>query len=133
MVLTLASALIIGLLGTAHLVLTYSGPRLLPRERALRSSMEAVSPVISSHTTIWRCWIGFNASHSMGAMLFGLTYGYLALEPTRLLQSSAFLQVVGACTLAGYVVLAKRYWFNTPLLGATAALLLFVADVWRVR
>src|SRR5438046_6957052 len=28
---------------------------------------------------MWRAWVGFNASHSMGAMLFGLVFAFLAL------------------------------------------------------
>jgi hypothetical protein len=27
---------------------------------------------------MWKAWVGFNASHSYGAILFGLVYGYLA-------------------------------------------------------
>ena len=33
----------------------------------------------TKETTMWRCWVGFNASHSMGLILFGLAFGYLAL------------------------------------------------------
>jgi hypothetical protein len=125
----LLAAGIVGLLGTSHLILTFVGPKLLPRDRGLRAAMDAVAPVITSQTTIWRCWIGFNASHSLGAMLFGLVYGYLAVEPTRLLFSSYVLQVVGAATLLSYVVLARRYWFITPFVGTTLALLLFVGGL----
>ena len=34
--------------------------------------MGEISPVITKETTVWRCWVGFNASHSMGLMLYGL-------------------------------------------------------------
>jgi hypothetical protein len=125
----LLSAIIVGLLGTGHLVLTYVGPKLLPRDRALQPAMDAVAPVITAQTTIWRCWIGFNASHSLGAILFGLVFGYLALEPSRLFYSSGYLQAVGAVVLLSYVVLARRYWFLTPLAGLSLALLLYVGGL----
>lgn len=122
-------ALIPAFLGMAHLVLTYSGPKLLPRDRSLRAAMENTSPVISRQTTYWRAWIGFNASHSIGLMLFGLIYGYLALVHPDWLFASTFLQLVGVAALAAYVVLGKLYFFITPLVGITVSLLCFVAGI----
>jgi hypothetical protein len=66
------SASIIFTLGTAHLAYTFWGTNLTPRDPALQITMSQVSPVITKQTTIWRCWVGFNASHSMGLILFGL-------------------------------------------------------------
>jgi hypothetical protein len=128
-ILVAASAVVIGSLGFAHLVLTYWGPKLLPRDRSLKGSMESTHLVITRQTTLWRAWIGFNVSHSMGALLFGLLYGYLALAQGDLLFESFFLQAIGLATLAAYVVLAKLYWFITPLLGASVALACFLAGV----
>jgi hypothetical protein len=128
-----AGVSIIGLLGFAHLLLTFFGPRLLPRDRTLVDAMRKTFPVLTTQTTIWKAWIGFNASHSMGAILFGLVYGYLALAPGALLFQSPFLQVVGFCMLAGFVVLAKLYWFATPLIGSSLALLLYVTGLAMAR
>src|SRR5262249_49978574 len=75
----LASAAIIATLGSIHLWLTFVGPKLRPRDPELESRLKAVSPVITSQTTMWKAWIGFNASHSFGMLLFGAIYGYLAL------------------------------------------------------
>lgn len=128
-VLMALSAAILGLLGMAHLVLTFRGPKLLPRDRSLREAMERVSPVITTQTTIWRCWMGFNASHSLGAMLFGLVYGYLALVHGEVLFGSTFLLVVGLAMVGGFVLLARLYWFVTPLAGASLSLLFYLASV----
>jgi hypothetical protein len=128
-ILMAVSAAIIGLLGLAHLYLTFSGPQLLPRDRSLKDAMGQVSPVLTTHTTIWKMWIGFNASHSMGAILFGLSYGYLALAHGDLLFQSVFLQVLGLAMLAGFVVLAKVYWFSAPLVGCTLSLILYLISV----
>jgi hypothetical protein len=123
------SAIIPGLLGLGHLLLTYFGPKLLPRDLSLRDAMEQVSPVITTQTTIWRAWLGFNVSHSMGLLLFGLFYGYLALAHSDLLFQSVFLQLVGGCILVGYVVLAKLYWFSSPLIGTSLALIFYLVGV----
>lgn len=124
-----ASAAIVGLLGLGHLILTFRGPKLLPRDPSLQVAMEQVAPVITKQTTIWKMWMGFNASHSMGVLLFGLVYGYMALVHGDLLFGSTFLLVVGLAMLSGFVVLARLYWFITPLAGACLSLILYVTSI----
>jgi hypothetical protein len=122
-------AAIIFALGVVHLVYTFRGPKLTPRDPALRAGMERVSPVITRQTTMWRAWVGFNASHSMGAILFGLIYGFLAIAHARLLLQSAFLLLVGLAMLGGLLALGKVYWFKVPFTGIAIALACFVAGI----
>src|SRR6187431_1655910 len=112
-----ASAGIILLLGVIHLVYTFYGRKLAPRDPALQAAMREVSPVLTRETTMWKTWVGFNASHSMGAILFGLIYGYLALMEPMLLFHSAFLLAVGLAMLGSLSVLGKLYWFSIPFRG----------------
>lgn len=127
--LMVVSAVIIALLGTGHLLLTLRGPKLLPRDRELRAAMENTHPVITTQTTMWRAWYGFNISHSMGAIMFGFFYGYLALVYPEVLFGSWPLLGFGLITLLAYLVLAKRYWFITPLMGISLALACYVLSV----
>jgi hypothetical protein len=115
------SAAISMLLGLIHLLYTFSGTKLLPRDRDLKARMEEVSPVISRETTMWKAWIGFNASHSYGAILFGAVYGYLSLVHSAFLFNSMFLLSLGLVLLGGYVFLGKRYWFSVPFRGIVLA------------
>jgi hypothetical protein len=119
------SAAILLLLGLLHLLYTFYGPKLLPRDRALQARMQEVSPVISRETTMWKTWIGFNASHSYGLILFGAVFGYLALAHGDFLFQSVFLLSLGLMTLLGYVFLAKRYFFSIPLMGVLLATILY--------
>ena len=132
-VLMLISAGIFLLLGTLHLVYTFHGPKFLPRDRELQARMAEVSPVITAETTMWRCWIGFNASHSLGAMLFGLVYGYLALAHPALLFGSPFLLVVGLAMLGAFFLLGKAYWFSIPFAGIALSLACFIGSVVVAR
>lgn len=109
-----ASAAIILLLGLLHLVFTFHGNKLSPRDDRLLERMQAVSPRISRETSMWQAWIGFNASHSYGALLFGSVYGYLALLHGGMLGQSLFLLLLGQLLLLGYLWLAWRYWFSVP-------------------
>jgi len=125
----ITSAGIIALLGLVHLVLTFWGPEHLPRDRSLVDAMANVAPEITSKTTIWKMWMGFNASHSLGLILFGLTYGYLALVHGELLFQSFFLQGMGLAVLAGYVVLARLYWFMPVVAGVSLSLILYLSSI----
>ncbi len=116
-------------LGVAHLVYTFWGPKLTPRDPTLQISMSQISPVISKQTTMWRAWVGFNVSHSMGAILFGLVFGFLALAHDQLLFRSPFLLVVGLAMLGGYAVLGKVYWFSAPFTGICISLACYVASI----
>jgi hypothetical protein len=128
-ILMVLSASIMFMLGAAHLAYTFWGPKLTPRDPALRISMSQISPVITKETTMWRCWVGFNASHSMGLILFGLVFGFLALAHGQLLFRSPFLVVVGLAMLAGYILLCKIYFFSVPLAGVSISLACYVASI----
>jgi hypothetical protein len=58
-----ASAAVILFLGFLHLLYTFRGPKVQPRDPDLTARMMTVSPVISPETTMWRLWVGFNATH----------------------------------------------------------------------
>src|ERR1700723_2684860 len=116
-------------LGVIHLVYTFWGPTLTPREPALQVSMSQISPVITKETTMWRCWVGFNASHSMGLILFGLVFGFLAIAHGKILFQSPFLLVVGLAMLGGMVVLCRLYFFTVPLIGVSISLACYVASI----
>jgi hypothetical protein len=121
-----AAAAIVLTLGALHLLYTFYGHKLHPRDDALKQRMQEVSPVITRETTMWRTWIGFNASHSFGAILFGWVWGYLALAHPRFFFESPFLLLTGLVLLAGYVVLARLYWFSIPFRGIVAATVLYL-------
>jgi hypothetical protein len=123
--LLIGSAAIPLLLGLLHLLYTFHGPKLLPRDTELQARMSAVSPVITRQTTMWKAWVGFNASHSFGAILFGLVYGYLALLHPAFLFDSAFLLIVGLAVLGGYAFLGARYWFSVPFRAILLSLVLY--------
>jgi hypothetical protein len=128
-ILMVLSASIVLMLGVMHLFYTFSGPSLTPSDPALKISMSQISPVMTKETTMWRCWMGFNASHSMGLILFGLVFGYLALAHGQLLFQSEFLLVVGLAMLCGLVVLCKVYFFSAPLTGISISLACYAVSI----
>ena len=122
-----ASATVILLLGLIHLLYTFRGRKLHPRDAELEARLREVSPVITRETTMWKAWVGFNASHSFGAILFGLVYAYLSLVHGSFLFGSPFLLSVGFILLLGYAFLGLRYWFSVPFRGIVLATILYAA------
>jgi hypothetical protein len=120
-----ASAAIVLLLGLVHLLYTLRGTKLFPRDRELRARMQAVSPAITRQTTMWKAWVGFNASHSVGLIVFGAVYADLALAHDEVLFGSPFLLVLGLLVLLGYALLARAYFFRTPLRAMMLATVLY--------
>ena len=126
-ILILAGASIIGLLGSVHLVYTFLTGKFLPRDRALVDAMKATSPVLTRQTTMWKAWIGFNASHSLGAILFGALYFLLAARHMELLARAPELLTVGLAALLAYLWLAHAYWFRVPFTGIAISAACFIA------
>jgi hypothetical protein len=127
--LIVASAAIVLLLGVIHLLYTFRGRKLHPRDSDLYTRMNEVSLVLTRKTTMWKAWVGFNASHSYGAIFFGLVYGYLALAHSEFLFQSRYLMLLGLLLLVGYAVLGKLYWFSAPLRGILLSAVLYVAGL----
>jgi hypothetical protein len=97
--LMLGSAAVIFTAGVLHLVYTFSGSRLQPRDAEFHARRQEVSPVITRRTTMWKVWVGLNASHSFGLILFAAVYAYLALRHAPFLFASIFLLALGVLAL----------------------------------
>jgi len=113
-------------LGALHLWYTFRGNKLHPRDPELRARLEQAPLVLTRQTTMWKAWVGFNASHSYGALLFGAVYGYLALVHGDFLFQSRFLLSLGLLALLAYAFLGKRYWFSVPFRGILLATAFYV-------
>ena len=124
-----AGAGIIASLGALHVCLTFVGEALHPRDPMLREAMGRVPVRLSARTTVWRAWIGFNASHGLGAMLFGALFLHLALSRPGMLRDSVFFAVLGAGYLVVMIALTWRCWFRTPFLGLLSAAVLHAAGM----
>jgi hypothetical protein len=121
------SAIVIVFLGVVHVYYTVATNKFEPRDTDLKGRLEAVSPVLSRHMTMWKAWIGFNLSHSLGLLFFGAVYGYLAIFRFSVLQHSTLLLVIGALVLSVYAILSKLYWFSGSFRGIALALVFYLA------
>jgi hypothetical protein len=128
-ILLCASAAIILFLGGVHLVYTAFTHKLDPTEGQVETAMRRTPMRISAQTTMRDAWIGFNFSHSLGLILFGLVFGYLVICRWEVLHRSYFLTILGLLVLLAYVVLARVFWFRIPFIGVSCAMLLCAAGL----
>jgi ABC-type methionine transport system permease subunit len=123
-------------LGLTHVVLTLmdivSRPRhFAPRDRDLIAGMKASTLALTKATTMWNAWLGFNLSHGLGVLLFGLGGLYVsALHFDRFAADMRAVLYAMPVTALLYYLMSVRYWFRVPTIGTAAgAVLLTVGAV----
>lgn len=132
-VLIIAGAAILGILGLIHLIYGLATNKFDAYDPKLTTAMQQSSPVITRQTTMWKAWMGFNHSHSLGVLWIPLIYIPLALNYLEVLQQSLWLSLLPVVMAAAYVVLAKKYWFNIPLIGSLMAFACFLAAFYGLQ
>ena len=115
------------ILGTIHLLYTFFTNKFSSRNKTLNEEMKTSFPILTKEITMWKAWIGFNASHSSGAMYIGLINFILAFSYFEIIKNPIFLSV-NILTVLFYLWLAKKYWFSTPLKGILISSCCFIAS-----
>ena len=100
--------------------------RLVPADPSVAQAMANSALRLSGGgTDMWRAWIGFNFSHSLGVLLVGA----LGIWAGCRLKTLPITEISLALTLIGcaYEVLALLYWFWIPAVGIAVGTGCFVA------
>jgi hypothetical protein len=115
------AGLIYLLLGTLHAVYTLmdirSPRRIVPDDPAVITAMQGSKIRLTrGESTVWQGWVGFNLSHSLGALIFAAAC-FTAAGSLRVLAYSpwALFALAGVSSL--YLLLAVQYWFRIPIIG----------------
>jgi hypothetical protein len=117
-------------LGGMHAVYTWLDLRnpqwLVPADPSVARAMANSSLRLSGgRTDMWRAWVGFNFSHSMGVFLLG-ALGVWAGCRTKI-PSVAVLMPWLALIGCLYEILALLYWFRFPAIGVAIGTSCFAA------
>ena len=107
---------VFGILGTMHAVYTFldlrNPQRLVPVDPSVARAMANSALRLSGgRTDMWRAWVGFNFSHSLGLLIVA-ALAFWAGSRTNTLP----VGIVPSLTVIGcvYLVLALLYWFRAP-------------------
>jgi hypothetical protein len=131
-ILLATAGIIILLMGIGHFVLTVRDIRkptsFTPVDDSIRVAMRGAPLRFSRRLELWDAWLGFNLSHSMGPIIFGIALLYGALHVAAF-RESAFLQSAAVLIPAVYLAIAIRFWFRGPVLGISIVLLCVLGAV----
>jgi len=125
-ILLIIGAAIFGVLGTLHLYYTFFTNMFMTRDRKVAESMKATSPLLTNRTSMWATWIGFNGSHSLGAIFIAIFYVLLATTHMEVIRETRIFILLAVLIGISYLVLAIKYWFRIPLIGILIATICFV-------
>jgi hypothetical protein len=131
--LVILGASIFAALGIAHGWLTLRDlkhPRAFtPTDKTVRVAMENSRLALNPGANLWKAWMGFNLSHSLGVVVFGAgllaisIWHYDAFAHSRILQSATVL------IAASYFLMAINFWFWAPALGTGISLACFLLSI----
>ena len=119
--------LALGGLHAIYTLLDLHDPRfLVPDDPSVAQAMaKSFLRLSQGRTDMWRGWIGFNFSHSLGVLLVG-ALGVWAGSQAKTLPINV---IMPALTLIGcvYLVLCLLYWFRDPAIGVAIGTACFAA------
>src|SRR4051812_41889359 len=98
------------LLGAIHIIYTLidiKTPRkLVPFDDNVRILMQKSTPKLTRQTTMWRAWVGFNISHGIGVLFFGLIYFIIAVLDFSILVRITPLLYLATMIALCYLILS---------------------------
>jgi len=119
-------SLIVATLGFIHLYFIFFSDKFSPRNENLVDEMKVSFPVLTDAMSMWKGWVSFNATHSSGAIFFGVLNFYLAFHYFEILVADHFFFLFSIVCVGFYIWLAKKYWFKTIFLYVLMAFSCFV-------
>jgi hypothetical protein len=116
---------IYGLLGALHAVYTLldirDPRRIVPDDPLVMAAMQTAKIRLTrGESTVWEGWVGFNLSHSLGALMLSSAC-FIVAACLRRFAFSPWVLLVLAAVSAVYLLLAVQYWFRIPILGTAIA------------
>ena len=118
------------LLGSLHGTYTLrdlSHPRAFtPNDPALREAMQSSGIRFHPSINLWKAWLGFNLTHSLGIVIFGAAFLYVGLFAPQAFAASGLMQVAAVVVAALYFLISLSFFFATPTIGASIGLACFL-------
>ena len=119
------AGVIYGLLGALHALYTFldmrNPRRIVPDDPAVIAAMQASKIRLTrGESTMWQGWVGFNLSHSLGALMFAAAC-FIVAACFRLFAFSPWALFALAAVSAVYLLMASQYWFRIPIVGTAVA------------
>ena len=123
-------ALIFVMMGFTHGLVTISDlvyPYFFaPVDAGVQAQMASSSLGITSRTTVWDVYIGFNISHSIGLTVFGLFLILIGRHEFGLISEINWLLPLAVAIPIVYVATSIVFWFFAPAITSGSACACFL-------
>ena len=125
-VLVVLGASVFAVLGAAHGLLTLRDltrpVAFTPADETVRFAMQGAKLALNPRANLWKAWLGFNLSHSLGLLVLGAGLLAVAVWHFDAFAGSRVLQGVSLAIAATYLTLSLRFWFWGPAVGSGVGL-----------
>ena len=119
------------LFGVGHGVITLRDLRhpraFTPPDATLRQAMQQSSMRFRRDVNLWKAWLGFNLTHSLGLAVFGAVFLYVGILAPDTFASSVLVQVFAVAVSASYFIASITYYFVHPVIGSGVGAVCFLA------
>ena len=119
-------------LGIAHALATPLRPEqskgLSPHDLAYRQNMTRQTVLLTRRTNLWLAWVGFNLSHSLGVVLFGVVVLLVGHSPAAFAANWPAFVLLAIVGSGAYLAIGLRYWFRAPIIGIAISNVCFVSS-----
>ena len=105
---------------------------LSPSDPALAEAMARGRVLLTKRVDVWNGWVGFNLSHSLGAVAFGAFVLAVGRSAESFGAQAAVCGPLAVAVSGAFLAIGLRYWFRTPIAGCAIAFACFALS-WVVR
>ena len=116
--------------GILHALMTPVTPDqmkgLTPRDLTFRIAMSQETVLLTRRTNVWLGWVGFNFSHSLGLVAFGIVGILVGRSRASFSDQRAVFVPLAVVVSLLYLILGLRYWFRSPIIVSAFACACFL-------
>jgi len=105
---------------------------LSPADPALAEAMARGRVLLTKQVDVWSGWVGFNLSHSLGAVAFGAFVLAVGRSADSFAAQAAVCGPLAVAVSGAFLAIGVRYWFRTPIAGCAIAFACFALS-WVLR
>ena len=120
-------------LGTTHGLLALrdiSNPKAFtPIDPNVRQAMQGARLAFNPRANVWQAWLGFNISHSLGLLMFGVATAWRGWRIETVAVTGPLLAVAIVIGLI-YFILSMRFWFYAPAVASAVGTTCFAVAWW---
>lgn len=116
-----------GILHGAFTLRDLKNPRFFtPPDAALRQAMQESSVRFHPNINLWKAWLGFNLTHSLGLIFFGGAFLHVGIFEPKIFAALPLAQAVAVLVSAIYSVISLKFFFSKPAIYSAAGLICFL-------